>query len=110
MRISTSFVAAAAMLFAGSVAWAMPSGPSGMRSGGRFGQSQSPEERAKSAYSAGLDDMKKADGYEESATKESDAKKQDKARRKAHNAYLNARNEFQETTKLVPKIPEPWNN
>jgi tetratricopeptide (TPR) repeat protein len=71
---------------------------------------RTPEERAAVAYNSGVQDMKKADEYEAAAAKETDPKAQDKAHRKAHYSYLSARNEFQDATRLVPNVPEAWNN
>ena len=111
MRLSTSLLVAASMFLAASVGWAMQSGPSQMPSGaGQMGQMRSPEERAALAYNSGVEDMKKADEYEVAAAKETDTKAQEKAHRKAHYAYLSARNEFQDATRLAPKLPEAWNN
>jgi tetratricopeptide (TPR) repeat protein len=70
---------------------------------------RTPEEQAKSAYNAGVKQLKKADGYDKDAAKASDEKKQKKARDKAAAAYESALAKFETAVAHNPAMHEAWN-
>jgi len=83
----------------------MPSGPSGMvtatpRSGG---------DAAKSAYNAGVRNIKKAQDYDADAAKASTPEKAAKAHDKAQKAYRDSLGSFIDAVRADPKMYEAWN-
>ena len=109
-----SFLLLTASALNAPLALAMPSGGSApsmpSMGGGNFQSVQTPEQRAAEAFKDGLREMKRADEYDAAAAKETDPKHREKALRKAHSRYEDARNEFGAVCRDAPKMPEAWNN
>ena len=87
------------------------SGPS-MPAGGSSPQTReppSPEEQARAAYDAGVAGVEKADGLATDATRQTDARKQEKLEKKAGKAYDAAAGKFERATELKPGLYQAWN-
>jgi tetratricopeptide (TPR) repeat protein len=69
----------------------------------------SPEEQARSAYNQGIRGVEKGDELRADATRQSDARKQQKLSRKADDAYAGAIRKFTRATELKPAMYEAWN-
>jgi tetratricopeptide (TPR) repeat protein len=69
----------------------------------------SPEEQARSAYNQGIRSVEKGDELRADATRQSDARKQEKLRRKADDAYAGAIRRFTRAAELKPGMHEAWN-
>lgn len=85
---------------AGSGSMSMPSVPV---------REQSPEEMAKTAYNAGVRQLRKAASYEEDAAKATKPEKQQKARDRAKSAYEKALEQFETAVEHSPAMHEAWN-
>jgi tetratricopeptide (TPR) repeat protein len=72
-------------------------------------ESASPEDQARDAYNAGVHSVDKADELTADATRQTDARKQQKALDKAKSAYAGARKKFSRAVELNPRLPEAWN-
>jgi tetratricopeptide (TPR) repeat protein len=68
-----------------------------------------PEELARSAHNAGVRAVEKADGQIADATRQSDARKQQKAIDRARAGYAAALKKFARATELQPTMHEAWN-
>jgi tetratricopeptide (TPR) repeat protein len=68
-----------------------------------------PEERAKQAYNAGVRAVKKADKYDESATKATDPRKKEKAAKESQEKYGDALAKFEQAVQFNPSMYEAWN-
>ncbi|HTT00524.1 MAG TPA: tetratricopeptide repeat protein [Steroidobacteraceae bacterium] len=110
MRVQTMLLTTLSMFAAGLGLAAMPGGGgSNMNMGSMNMPSQSPQERAAAAYNSGVNNVKRADALDAAAAQETDAKKHDKALKKAHYAYVDARRDFEDATHASPNLPEAWN-
>lgn len=69
----------------------------------------SPEEQARTAYNLGVRGIEKGDELLADAARQSDARKQEKLRKKAADAYANAAKKFTRATELRPGMFEAWN-
>lgn len=69
----------------------------------------SPEERARTAYDLGVRSVQKADRMMADAARQSDARKQQKARDKAQRVYRDALRKFERAAELRPNMHEAWN-
>lgn len=69
---------------------------------------QTPEDQARDQYNGGVKLIEKADGLQADATQQ-DAKKQQKTRAKAEQAYGNALKKFARATELQPSMYQAWN-
>ena len=69
----------------------------------------SPEEQARTAYNLGVRGVEKGDELLADAARQSDARKQEKLRKKAADAYANAAKKFARATELRPGMFEAWN-
>jgi len=83
----------------------MPSGPSGMVSA----TPRSGADAAKSAYNAGVRNIKKAQEYDADAAKASSPEKAAKAHDKAQKAYHDSLGSFIDAVGADPKMYEAWN-
>lgn len=83
----------------------MPSGPAPMQTR----EPPSPEEQARTAYNAGVRAVEKADRLLADAARQADARKQQKLRGKADDAYDAALNKFTRAAELRPGMHEAWN-
>jgi len=72
-------------------------------------RSQSAQDQAKTAYNHGVDEVRKADKYQTSATEATDAKKKDKDLHEAQEYYSSALTTFMQAVKLDPNMHEAWN-
>jgi tetratricopeptide (TPR) repeat protein len=72
-------------------------------------QSQTPEQRAAASYSAGVGEVKEADALAAAAGAETDARKHDKAMKRANSDYVRARRDFESATRSAPKLADAWN-
>lgn len=70
---------------------------------------QTPEDKAKGFYNAGVRDVKKADKYQTSATEQNDARKKEKALHEAQEYYSSALAKFKQAAQIDPDMPEAWN-
>ena len=105
-----SLISASVVLLAAS--WTAFGAGSGSSSGGgatRYESPASPEETARLAYNAGVRGVEKGDELTADAARQTDAKKQQKALGKAHNAYAGALKKFTRATELNPVMHEAWN-
>ena len=75
----------------------------------RPSREETPEEKAKGFYNAGVRDVKKADKYQTSATTQNDARKKEKAQREAQEYYTSALDKFKQAAQTDPSMPEAWN-
>jgi tetratricopeptide (TPR) repeat protein len=69
----------------------------------------SPDEQARTAYNAGVRGVDKGDELLADAARQTDARKQEKLRRKAMDAYAGAGKKFVRATELRPAMFEAWN-
>lgn len=69
----------------------------------------SPEEQARTAYNAGVRGVEKGDELLADAARQTDARKQEKLRRKAMEAYASAGKKFARAAELRPAMLEAWN-
>jgi tetratricopeptide (TPR) repeat protein len=69
----------------------------------------SPEEQARAAYNLGIRGVEKADGLLADAARQTDARKQQKLRGKAEDAYAGAIRKFARATEMKPGMHEAWN-
>jgi len=102
----------ALMLAPVGIGFAHGSGSMGGGGGaGPMGVSQpgSPDDKAKSAYNAGVHGIKKAQEYEADAAKASTPEKGAKARDKARQNYSKALEQFIDAVSLQPKMYQAWN-
>lgn len=83
----------------------MPSGPAGMVTA----TPRSPVEAAKTAYNAGVRNIKKALEYDADAAKASTPEKAAKAHDKAQKAYHDSVSSFIDAVGADPKMYEAWN-
>lgn len=83
----------------------MPSGPSGMVTA----TPKSTVDAAKTAYNAGVRNIKKALEYDADAAKASTPEKAAKAHDKAQKAYHDSVSSFIDAVGADPKMPEAWN-
>jgi tetratricopeptide (TPR) repeat protein len=83
----------------------MPSGPSGMVTA----TPRSGSDAAKSAYNAGIRNIKKAQDYDAEAAKASTPEKAAKAHDKAQKAYHDSIGSFIDAVGADPKMYEAWN-
>jgi tetratricopeptide (TPR) repeat protein len=72
-------------------------------------QPLSPEELARTAYNSGVRAVEKGDGLMADAARQTDARKQEKLRHKAVDAYAGAAKKFLRATELRPGMFEAWN-
>jgi tetratricopeptide (TPR) repeat protein len=68
-----------------------------------------PQDQAKTAYNAGVKQIRKADEYDQEAAQASSPEKRDKALKKAGAAYEKALGSFQDATSLDPSMYQAWN-
>jgi tetratricopeptide (TPR) repeat protein len=68
-----------------------------------------PEEQARTAYNTGVQGVEKGDDLLADAARQADARKQEKLRKKAHDAYAGAIKKFTRATELRPGMHEAWN-
>jgi tetratricopeptide (TPR) repeat protein len=111
MRLSFSSLLLALSLTASWTAFGAGGGPS-MPSGSPSMQSReppSPEEQARAAYNTGVRSVEKGDELLADAARQEDARKQEKLRKKAHDAYAGAIKKFARATELRPGMYEAWN-
>lgn len=104
-------VLAVSLVAGASTALAAGGGPmsSGPSVGNYEERQASPEERAKSAYNAGIKSIKKAKDYEADAAAASTPEKKAKANEKAAKVFNKALDQFQEAVGNEPDMPEAWN-
>jgi tetratricopeptide (TPR) repeat protein len=69
----------------------------------------SPEEQARTAYNSGVRAVEKGDELLADAARQADARKQEKLRKKAADAYAGAAKKFARATELRPGMFEAWN-
>lgn len=84
---------------------AMPSAPAPAQ----LREPPTPEERARDAYNSGVKAVEHGDSVTAVAARQSDARKRDKALRKATDAYESALKKFTKATELQPRMHEAWN-
>lgn len=111
MRIINQTLLVALALSASWTAFGAGGGPS-MPSSSPSMQTReppSPEEQARTAYNLGVRGIEKGDGLLADAARQSDARKQEKLRKKAADAYANAAKKFTRATELRPGMFEAWN-
>ena len=70
---------------------------------------QTPQDKAKDSYNAGVRDVKKADKYQASAAELTDARKKEKALHEAQEYYSSALAKFKQALQNDPRMPEGWN-
>jgi tetratricopeptide (TPR) repeat protein len=75
----------------------------------RPSREETPEEKAKDFYNAGVRDVKKADKYQTSAAEQTDARKKEKALHEAQEYYTNALAKFKQAAQNDQRMPEAWN-
>jgi tetratricopeptide (TPR) repeat protein len=69
----------------------------------------SPEEQARTAYNTGVRAVEKGDELLADAARQSDARKQEKLRKKAVDSYAGAAKKFARATEFRPNMYEAWN-
>jgi tetratricopeptide (TPR) repeat protein len=69
----------------------------------------SPEEQALTAYNAGVRAVERGDELAADAARQTDARKQEKAHKKAQSAYGSALKSFKRAADLNPRMHEAWN-
>jgi tetratricopeptide (TPR) repeat protein len=74
------------------------------------GSSSNSGQHAFAAYNSGVEHMKQADEADAEAAKASDPEQQKKAAKHAHNMYVEARKDYEESVRADPSHPEVWNN
>jgi tetratricopeptide (TPR) repeat protein len=70
---------------------------------------RTPEEMARSAFSSGLRQIKRADGYADDAEEATKPEKRAKAEKKAMGAYEEAAEHFQKSVEHAPANHDAWN-
>jgi tetratricopeptide (TPR) repeat protein len=110
MRKSITPLSIIALLAATCPAFGAGSGssPSGAQSM-QAREAPSPESQARNAYNAGVRSVEKADELIADAARQTDERKQNKARAKAQQAYSSALKKFASATELQPSNHEAWN-
>jgi tetratricopeptide (TPR) repeat protein len=105
------FVAAALCGTAAALAAGSGGGSGGMGGGGsdRVPTTQTPEERALSAYNAGVRGVKKADSLVADAARATDPAKREKATKRAADGYRKALAKFEKAVQANPSLHEAWN-
>lgn len=110
MRTKASYV----LLLALTASWtafgagggpSMPSSPPSMQTR----EPPSPEEQARTAYNTAIRGVQKADELQADAARQTDARKQQKLRKKADDAYAGAARKFSKATEYRPGMHEAWN-
>jgi tetratricopeptide (TPR) repeat protein len=110
MRINASFVLIV-VLTASWTAFGAGGGPS-MPSTSPSMQTReppSPEEQARTAYNTAIRSVHKGDELLADAARQTDARKQEKLRRKADDAFAGAARKFSKATEYRPGMHEAWN-
>jgi tetratricopeptide (TPR) repeat protein len=103
----TTILSACVLVAAVPAVWA--NGGGGMNMPDVHSREQTPEDKAKDFYNAGVRDVKKADKYQESAAGLTDARKKEKALHEAQEYYTNALGKFKQALQNDPRMPEGWN-
>ena len=103
--VFTALVAAPLSVVLAHGGGSMPSGPSGMVTA----TPRSTVDAAKSAYNAGVRNIKRAQEYEADAAKASTPEKAAKAHDKAQKAYHDSLSSFIDAVGADPKMYEAWN-
>ncbi|MEZ5499129.1 MAG: tetratricopeptide repeat protein [Steroidobacteraceae bacterium] len=70
---------------------------------------RTPEDRAKSAYNAGVRSIRKADSANERADKETNPDKKAKLQERARDSYRKSLKDFESAIELMPQMFEAWN-
>ncbi len=111
MRIGVPLVVAALLVSAAPAAWSAGAGqaPSSNMPNMQPDRELTPAERAKQAYNSGVRAVKKADKYDETATKATDARKKDKAVKESQEKYQDALEKFEQAVQFDPFMYEAWN-
>jgi tetratricopeptide (TPR) repeat protein len=111
MRTSSRFLLAMAFLCTAGAALAAGSGGGGgsMNVPQTRMPEQTPEEKALSAYNAGVRGVKKADEMTAQAAAATDERKRDKTARRAADGYRKALAKFEKAAELNPSLHEAWN-
>jgi tetratricopeptide (TPR) repeat protein len=107
LMITTTLAAAPVGIALAHGGGSMPSGggPAGMVTG----TPRSPDEAAKSAYNAGVKNVKRAQEYDADAAKASTPEKIAKAHEKAQKSYREALGSFIDAVGAQPKMYQAWN-
>jgi tetratricopeptide (TPR) repeat protein len=80
-----------------------------MSSSPSMAEPATPEEQAKSAYNAGVRNVKRGEKLEADAAKQADEGKKAKLLAKARDAYSSALKKFIAATELQPQMHQAWN-
>jgi tetratricopeptide (TPR) repeat protein len=110
MRIKASYVlfltlAASCTAFGAGGGPSMPSSSPAMQTR----EPPSPEEQARAAYNSAIRGVEKGDELLADAARQSDARKQEKLRKKATDAYAGAARKFAKAVEVRPGMHEAWN-
>lgn len=95
-----------ALLAAAPGAWSNGGGPMPEI---RAPRELTPQEQARELFNQGLHEVKKADKAQDSAARQTDAGKKDKALRQAQESYSGALSKFQQAVDVDPSQHEAWN-
>jgi len=109
MRISSGVLFLAAMLSGAGAAVAAGGGGGTMNMPSARMPEQTPEEKAISAYNAGVRGVKKADELTAEAAQATDQGRRDKATKRANDGYRKALSKFERAAELNPSMHEAWN-
>jgi tetratricopeptide (TPR) repeat protein len=110
MRIGIPFLVTALLMSAAPAAWSVGGGPAPSANLPEMpARELTPEERGKAAYNSGVRAVRKADKYDEAASKATEAKKKDKAARQSQERYQDALGKFEQAVQYVPSMYEAWN-
>jgi tetratricopeptide (TPR) repeat protein len=90
-------------------AWANGGGGMSTQQMPSMPRTETPQQKARTAYNDGVRLVKKADKAGEAALSATDAGKKDKAAREAHDEYGAALEKFKEAVGLDATLPEAWN-
>ena len=85
------------------------SAPSGGTPSMQMREPKSPEEQARDQYNGGVRLVEKGDSVSADASRQADARKQQKARSKAESSYGGALKKFMRATELQPSMYQAWN-
>jgi tetratricopeptide (TPR) repeat protein len=109
MRIALRVLAGLLLASGMAAGWANGGGGMSMPSQPRMPREQTPQQKARDAYTDGVHYVKKADKAQETAAQATDAGKKDKAAHEARDRYAEALAKFQVATGLDPTLHETWN-